>query len=111
MSDGSLVTLKSALQHDTGEVIIRATSRYCHVGLRSMTPQQSYNLALPLVKKFKAKTNAEHGDGLSDHVVQAWRVQSVGPPSVTIAAHKTWPANTGGWPDVPGAAVTLYVTQ
>ncbi|MFY0618598.1 hypothetical protein [Shimia sp.] len=110
-SNGSHVVLKSAFRHDTGQIIVQANSRYCHVGLRNMTPQQSYNLAQPLVKKFNAKTNAEHGNGLSDQVVQAWRVQNVGPPTVTIGAYKTWPSNTGKWPETPGAAVTLYVAQ
>ncbi len=92
---------------DDGNVIVQAGIGYCYVGVRGMTPQQSFELAQPLVSRYKAITNAEHGDGLSDHVVQAWRVQPKGVPRVLIAAHKTWPWSRGKWPSVPGAAVTL----
>lgn len=95
------------VSHDDGDVIVQAGDGYCYVGLRSMTPQQSYTLAQILVERFGATTNAENGQGLSDHVVQAWRVESNGTPVVLIAAHKTWPWARGRWPSVPGAAVTL----
>jgi len=93
--------------HDAGDVIVQAGEGYCYVGLRGMTPQQSFNLAQILVEKFGATTNAENGQGLSDHAVQAWRVQGSGTPSVLIAAHKTWPWDRGSWPNEEGAAITL----
>lgn len=96
-----------AVSHDDGKVIVQAGAGYCYVGLRGMTPQQSFLLAQSLVKRFGATTNAENGQGLSDNVVQAWRVQRNGTPAVLIAAHKTWPWDRGRWPSVPGAAVTL----
>lgn len=95
------------VSHDDGEVIVQAGAGYCYVGLRGMTPQQSFTLAQLWVKRYGATTNAENGDGLSDHNVQAWRVQRNGVPSVLIGAHKTWPWDRGRWPSVPGAAVTL----
>ncbi len=95
------------VQHDDGSVIVQAGTGYCYVGLRSMTPEQSRQLAQILVSKYGATTNAENGQGLSDHAVQAWRVQNGGVPKVLIAANKTWPWDRGLWPDVPGAAVTL----
>lgn len=93
--------------YSNGDLFIQAGIGYCYVGLRGMTPEQSYQLALPLVAKYGATTNKENGQGLSDHVVQAWRVQDIGPPTVLIAAHKTWPSGRGRWPSEPGAAVTL----
>ncbi|MFW8635439.1 hypothetical protein [Cribrihabitans pelagius] len=95
------------VSHDTGEVIVQAGAGNCYVGLRGMTPAQSYELAQILVTAFDATTNAENGEGLSDHVVQAWQVRDKGRPKVLIAALKTWPWGRGEWPGEPGAAVTL----
>lgn len=106
-TDGKTWVLGRVVSHDTGDVIVQASRGYCYVGLRGMTPQQSYELAQILVTKFHATTNAENGDGLSDHVVQAWQVQQKGTANVLIAAHKTWPWDRGRWPSGPGAAVTL----
>ena len=107
LANGKTRVVVPAVVHDTGEVIVQAGAGYCYVGLRGMTPQQSYALAQILVRSFGATTNASYGEGLSDHVVQAWRIQKGGVPSVLIAAHKTWPWDRGSWPAVPGAAVTL----
>lgn len=107
LQGGTTRVVVPTVSHDDGEVIVQAAAGYCYVGLRGMTPQQSFTLAQTLVKRFGATTNAENGQGLSDQVVQAWRVQRNGTPAVLIAAHKTWPLDRGRWPSVPGAAVTL----
>lgn len=107
LPDGTTRVVVPIVSHDTGDVIVQAGIGYCYVGLRGMTPQQSYNLAQVLVTNYGATTNAENGQGLSDHVVQAWRVQRNGTSAVLIAAHKTWPWDRGRWPNEPGAAVTL----
>jgi|GEM_PF-2554831 len=96
------------VRYNDGELIVQAGLDYCYVGLRGMTPAQSYQLALPLVQRYGATTNEENGQGLSARVVQAWRVQDHGTPSVLIAAHKTWPRDRGTWPSEPGSAVTLF---
>lgn len=106
---GKTKVVVPAVYYDDGEVIVQAAAGHCYVGLRDMTPHQSFILAQFLVKRYGATTNAENGSGLSDHVVQAWRVQPEGVPSaVLIGAHKTWPWDRGRWPSVPGAAVTLF---
>jgi len=107
LPNGGKIVVIPLVSHDDGEVIVEAGAGYCYVGLRGMTPQQSFLLAQSLAKRFEATTNAENGQGLSDHVVQAWQVQRNGTPTVLIAAHKTWPWDRGVWPSEPGAAVTL----
>lgn len=101
----------------------------CYVGLRNMTPAQSVQLAQRWVRAFDAKSNAEIGDGLSDHVAGAWRHFFTEPGRlpekaaydhrVYIAAYKTWPQGpydpqrlfaddlSGLFPEAPGAAIRL----
>lgn len=101
----------------------------CYVGLESMTPTQSYNLASIWVRAYGAKSNSALGDGLSDHVSGAWRKSFTEPARlpdraayehrIYIAAYKTWPHGpydpqrgvgyniAGLFPDKPGAAVKL----
>ena len=107
LAGGGTRVVIPTVSHDTGEVIVQAGGGYCYVGLRGMTPDQSFRLAQPLVREFGATTNAENDQGLSEHVVQAWQVRNTSVPTVLIAAHRTWPWDRGNWPQVPGAAVTL----
>lgn len=105
----------------------------CYVGLENMTPEQSKQLAQIWVKAHGAKSNAEHGDGLSDHVSGAWRRFYSDPEDgpaegaywnrMYIAAYKTWPHGpyavprspvSGAqnvFPDKPGAAVRLNLVS
>lgn len=105
----------------------------CNVGLAGMTPEQSKQLADIWVKAHGAKSNAEHGDGLSDHVSGAWRRLYTGPKNAPpeaayihrlfITSFKTWPhgpyavrshipsAAKEVFPKKPGAAVRLRQTS
>lgn len=93
------------LENDNSNVIVLLGSQgrrnICVVGLEGLTPQQSYSLALPWVKKFDAQTNAERGQGLSNNASQAWGVIEE-ERIVNIVAYKTWDIL-----DAPGAAVRL----
>ncbi|TCS60016.1 hypothetical protein EDD52_11626 [Primorskyibacter sedentarius] len=106
--DGRVVQRTHFVNGEDAEIFLIATPRGCTVGIENMTPAQSFELAQPWVKAFGAKTNAELGQGLSPHVVQAWR-SIRDDRHVYIAAHKTWPADNYVFPDVPGAAATLKV--
>ena len=90
LNDGTELVSDPSISHDDGNLIVSVSSRRCFVGLRGMTPQQSYELAQIWAKKFGSSTNAELGQGLSDHVVQAWRTRYAD-RTLYIAAHKTWP--------------------
>lgn len=94
----------------------------CYVGVENMTPNQSAELARGWVRKYKANSNSEYGDGLSDHVSGAWRSFFTEVPyhhRVYIAAYKTWPHGpydpqrqfgfdvSDVFPKRPGAAVSL----
>lgn len=100
----------------------------CYVGLESMTPNQSKQLAEIWAKAFEAEPNSAFGDGLSDHVSGAWRRFFTEPYRIPdkaayshriyISAYKTWPhgpydpqRNVGftipEFPKKPGAAVGL----
>lgn len=95
--------------HNDGQLIVQAAEGYCFVGLRGMTPEQSYRLAQMLVRKYDLATNAELGQGVSSHVVEAWQAKTRPSSRILVAAHKTWPWDRGHWPkDQKGAAVTLY---
>ncbi|RVT82756.1 hypothetical protein DXV76_16100 [Rhodobacteraceae bacterium CCMM004] len=110
MGGGEELVSPRQVSFERGDVIVQASETDCYVGVKGMTPEQSYQLAQPWVRHFGAITNAEAGQGLSPHVVQAWGGRPKGTPVVLIAAHKTWPWDRGEWPDVPGAAVTLWVS-
>lgn len=73
----------------------------CIVGLKGMSPQQSYELALPLVEHFDAVSNTELGQGLTPNAIEARRFWGPGYP-IFIAAYKTWDIL-----EEPGAAVRL----
>lgn len=73
----------------------------CTVGLKGMSPQQAYELALPLVAHFGAVSNTDLGQGLTPNAIQAWRASGPGYP-IFIAAYKTWDIL-----ESPGAAVWL----
>jgi len=96
-----------SVQFDDGEVIVSVNEEQCFIGLRSMTPDQSFALAKIWATHFDLITNAEAGDGLSDRVVQAWRAKTYPGVQILVAAHKTWPNQGSPWPKEPGAAITL----
>ncbi|SHG92667.1 hypothetical protein SAMN05444003_1580 [Cognatiyoonia sediminum] len=73
----------------------------CIVGLKGMSPEQSFNLALIWVRKFGAVSNTELGQGLTPNAIEAWRFRGDGFP-IFIAAYKTWDLL-----EEPGAAVRL----
>lgn len=73
----------------------------CIVGLKGMTPQQSYELAQPLVAHFGAISNTALGQGLTPNAIEAWRASGTYAP-IFIAAYKTWNVL-----EAPGAAVRL----
>lgn len=99
-----------SVSYDSGQLIIQANEQTCYVGLRSMTPEQNFELAQIWARHYDLATNSELGQGLSDHVVQAWQAKSYPSSSTLVAAYKTWPWDRGKWPkDEPGAAVTLRV--
>ncbi|ABD53739.1 hypothetical protein Jann_0822 [Jannaschia sp. CCS1] len=101
--DGTIMT-----SSDQAVIVLMQGGR-CAVGLRSMTPEQSHQLAQSWVRTYDAISNAEAGDGLSPLVIGAWR--SFTPNRrVFIAAHRTWPNEYSQFPDVAGAAVTLSYT-
>lgn len=96
--DSDVVVLIGASTELSGE-----RSGACIISLPGMTPQQSYELALPWVRKYGAVTNAERGQGLSKKAVQAWG--AVGERRIVyIAAYKS--------ADIlqePGASVRLLI--
>ena len=65
------------------------SDRGCIVGLSGMSPQQSYELALPWAEQFSAPTNAELGQGLARNAIEVWNLYGDG-FIVRIAAYKTW---------------------
>lgn len=75
----------------------------CIIGLKGMTPEQSYELALPWVEQYGAVSNSERGQNLSKRAVQAWAAR-VDNRQIYIAAYKTWDVL-----DVPGAAARLLM--
>lgn len=78
----------------------------CIVGLKNMTPQQSYELAQPWVKKFGLLTNAERGQGLSDLMVQVWG-KTEERRVIYVGARKTFDVL-----DAPGSAASLrYIVR
>ncbi len=77
----------------------------CIVGLKGMTPQQSFALALPWVKQHGAETNEARGQGLADNAVQAWRATNED-QIIYIAAYKTWEVLRA-----PGAAARLLFVR
>ncbi|MEM6607096.1 MAG: hypothetical protein AAF689_00855 [Pseudomonadota bacterium] len=84
------------------EISVLFAGNSCWVGLQSMTPEQSTQLAQIWVRAYGARPNSDFGDGLSDHVSGAWRLFFRDPPQfpdraaydnrIFIAAYKTWPS-------------------
>lgn len=73
----------------------------CVVGLKGMSPRQSYDLALPWVRHFDGVSNEDRGQGLTPNAIQTWR--GVGTQfQVFISAYKTWEIL-----ETQGAAVRL----
>lgn len=105
----------------------------CYVGLKGMTPDQSYRLAGIAARALNAQPNSAYGEGLSDHVAGAWRRFFTTPPRfpdkaayehrIFVAAYKTWPHGPydpqrsvpfnidGLFPKAPGAAVKISYTS
>lgn len=77
----------------------------CVIGAVGMTPEQSYNLALPWVSQYNAQTNAERGQGLSKKVVQAWGIHEEN-RIVYLSALKSWDVL-----DTAGAAARLIYIE
>lgn len=97
------------LESSDSDVLVLLGSRggegACIIGMNGMTPQQSVELALPWVRQFDAKTNADRGQGLAKNAVQAWGVLEEN-RIVFIAAFKTWDVL-----DAPGAAARLLYVE
>lgn len=128
LKNGREVT-RSIISSPDDDVSVLYRGNSCHVGLKNMTPSQSYQLAQIWVKAFDAKPNSAYGDGLSDHVSGAWRNFFTEPAIIPgkaayyhriyIAAYKTWPSGPydpqrnipfsieGIFPDGQGAAVSV----
>ncbi len=73
----------------------------CIVGLKGMSPAQSYELTLPWVEHFNGVTSAERGQGLTPNAIEVWRGYGT-QFQVFIMAYKTWDVL-----EAPGAAVRL----
>ena len=85
-----------------GEATLGGKSRSgCIVGLKGMSPQQSYELALGWAEHFDAPTNAELGQGLAKNAIEVWNLYG-DRHLVRIAAYKTWEVL-----GEPGAAARL----
>lgn len=96
------ITILESPNSDTIVVLLaRRIEGLCVVGLEGMTPEQSFQLALPWVEKFGALTNAERGQGLANNAVQAW-ASSNEDRLINIAAYRTFEGA-----DVSGASVRL----
>lgn len=107
LNNGKELVGGRTVQFDDGKVIATVSEEHCFIGLRDMTPDQSFALANTWAKHFDLQTNAESGQGLSDRVVQAWRAKTNPGTQILVAAHKTWPHQGSPWPKEPGAAITL----
>lgn len=94
------------LESANSDVLVLIGSRggegACIVGAEGMTPQQSYELALPWVRQFDSQTNADRGQGLAQNAVQAWGTLEED-RIVYIAAYKTWDLL-----DAPGASARMF---
>lgn len=99
------VILKSANSDALVLIGSRGGKGACIVGAEGMTPQQSFELALPWVRQFDAQTNADRGQGLANNAVQAWGTSDED-SIVYIAAYKTW-----NFLSVPGAAARLIYVE
>ena len=73
----------------------------CKIGAKGMSPQQSYELALPWVALINGVSNEDLGQGLTPNAIQAWRGYRNGFQTF-VAAYKTWDIL-----EEPGAAVWL----
>lgn len=110
-TDLRLKALRDAviLEDEDSDVLVLIGSKgkegACIVGLPGMTPQQSYELALPWVRKYGAVSNADRGQGLSKKAVQAWAAFDDS-RNVYIAAYKEWREVL----NVPGASARLLMT-
>lgn len=118
LANGFVETKKTRLQTGRNEIFLededsdvlvligsKGKEGACIVGLPGMTPQQSYELALPWVRKYGAVSNADRGQGLSKKAVQAWAAFDDS-RNVYIAAYKEWREVL----NVPGASARLLMT-
>ncbi len=108
---GKKSTSGISLQEHDDQLFIYLSETSCIVGLKNMTPQQSYQLAQPWVRKYRAIANEKLGQGLSDHAVQAWQTKPANGVRVLISAGKTWHWDSNSIPETfrksPGASVRL----
>lgn len=109
LTNGATVKFDEVSFNDN-DLKFTVSSTGCVVGVRDMTPAQSLALAQPLAQKFKAPTNAERGDGLSPHAVQAWNVFEPD-RQINIVAYKTWPPGDPSFLAGRGAAVQMHYRQ
>lgn len=99
--------ISETINSQGSDLKIIASSSGCTIGLESMTPDQSYRLALPWVRQYGLVTNETLGQGLSPHAVQAWRAPDFPSIRILAAAYKTWPVDAGLNVSTAGAAVRL----
>ena len=109
-NDGKTLVSESVTSQNTDLKII-ASSAGCTIGLEGMTPDQSFQLAQPWVRKFGLVTNESLGDGLSPHAVQAWQYPTFPHTQVLVSAGKTWHRNSGISSNAKGASVRLIYSQ
>ena len=105
--DGT-VTSSDSINSKSTDLKIIASSEGCTIGLEGMTPEQSFQLAQPWVKRFGLVTNESLGQGLSPHAVQAWQFPTYPHTQILASAGKTWYVGSGVTSDVPGASVRLF---
>lgn len=109
-NDGRTIVSESINSQNTDLKII-ASSQGCTIGLEGMTPDQSFQLAQPWVRKFGLVTNESLGQGLSPHVVQAWQFPRFAHSEILVSAGRTWHIGSGLSSNVPGASVRLIYHQ
>lgn len=105
-SDGRKL-ISESINSQNADLKIIASSEGCTIGLEGMTPDQSYRLALPWVRKFGLVTNESLGQGLSPHAVQAWQFPTFPHSQLLVSANKTWHWDGGISSNMPGASVRL----
>lgn len=104
--DGQTLVSES-INSQNSDLKIFASSAGCTIGLEGMTPEQSFQLVQPWVRKYGLVTNASLGQGLSPHVVQAWQFPEFPTTQVLASAGKTWHWDGPISSKVPGASVRL----
>lgn len=110
-TNGGKKLISESINSQSKDLKIIASSEGCTIGLEGMTPDQSYRLALPWVRKFGLVTNESLGQGVSPHVVQAWQFPTFPNSQILVSAGKTWHWDGAVSSNVPGASVRLIFNQ